>query len=164
MAREKTLARRERTDLEQYEPWNTFQGMERMFRDFLTSPFPLLRARRWLMPEAGLEIMPEVDLRETEKELILSASVPGLGKDDIDINVTSDRITISGERKAEEERPEEQYHVRQQSYGSFKVSYALPMEVRPNDVKATYHSGILEVRMPKAEITEEHKVKVEVKD
>jgi HSP20 family protein len=164
MAREKTLARRERTDLEQYEPWNTFQEMERMFRDFFTSPFPLLRARRWLMPEAGAEIMPDVDLRETEKELILSASVPGLAKDDIDINVTTDRITISGERKAEEEKPGEQYHVRQQSYGCFKASYALPTEVKPDHVKATYHNGILEVQMPKAEVTEEHKVKVEVKD
>jgi len=164
MARQKTLARRERPEIEEFEPWNTFREMERMFRDFFTSPFPLLRSRRWLMPEAGYEIVPDVDLRETEKELILSASLPGLEKDDIDINVTSDRITISGERKAEEEKPGETYHVRQQSYGAFKICYGLPAEVKPDDVKATYHSGILEVHMPKAEVTEEHKVKVEVKD
>ncbi len=78
-----------------------------MFRDFFTSPLPLLRARRLLMPERRLEIMPDVDLRETEKDLILSASLPGLERDDIDINITADRITISGERKVEEEKPEE---------------------------------------------------------
>jgi HSP20 family protein len=164
MAREKTLARRERTELERFEPWNTFREMERMFRDFFTSPFPLVRPRPWLIPEPRYEIMPEVDLRETEKELVLSASVPGLEKDEIDINVTADRISICGERKTEEEKPGEQYHVRQQSYGSFKVSYALPTEVKPQDVKATYRNGILEVSMPKAEVTQEHKVTVEVKD
>jgi len=150
--------------MEVYEPWNTFRDMERMFRDFFTSPFPLLRARQWLMPESRLEIMPDVDLRETEKELILSATLPGLEKDDIDINVTDDRITISGERKSEEEKPEEIYHVRQQRYGLCRVSYDLPTVVKPEDVKATYHNGILEVHMPKAEVAEEHKVKVEVKD
>lgn len=58
----------------------------------------------------------------------------------------------------------QQYHVRQQSYGSFKASYALPAEVKREDVKATYRSGILVVCMPKAEVTEEHKVTVEAKD
>ncbi|MEM4245544.1 MAG: Hsp20/alpha crystallin family protein, partial [Candidatus Nanoarchaeia archaeon] len=58
--------------------------MERMFRDFFTSPFSLMRPR--LRP-ARLEFTPEIDLRETEKELILSATVPGLERDDIDIDV-----------------------------------------------------------------------------
>lgn len=164
MSREKTLARRERAELEHYEPWNTFRDMERMFREFFTSPLPLMRARGWMMPEMAHELTPEVDLRETEDELILSATIAGLEKDDIDINVTSDRITVSGERTTEEEKPGEQYHVRQQSYGSFRVSYALPVEVRPDNVKATYKNGVLDVHMPKAEVTEEHKVKVEVED
>lgn len=163
MAREKTLARREGTQLEQFEPWNTFKEMERMFRDFFTSPMPIL-ARRMMMPELRHEIMPEVDLRETDKELILSASLPGLDRDDIDINVTDDRITISGERKTDEERPGEQYHVRQQTFGEFKVSYSLPVTVRSEEVKATYKNGVLEVIMPKSEVAEEHKVKIDVED
>lgn len=165
MAREKTLARREGVQqLEPFEPWNTFKEMERMFRDFFTSPFPVLGRRMMMMPEMQYEVMPEVDLRETDKELVLSASIPGLEKDDIDINVTDDRITISGERKTEEEHPGERYHVRQQSYGEFRVSYALPATVKPDEVKATYKSGVLEVTMPKTEVAEEHKVKIEVKD
>lgn len=163
MAREKTLARRERAEMEQYEPWNTFREMERMFRDFFTSPLPLL-SRRLMMPEMRHEVMPEVDLRETEKELVLSASLPGLEKDDIDINVTEDRIIVSGERKTEEERPGEEYHIRQQSYGQFRVSYALPVPVKPDEVKATYKNGVLHVTMPKSEVVEEHKVKIEAED
>lgn len=164
MAHEKTLARKERLDLEPFESWDTFRAMERMFRDFLTSPPSLLRPRSWLMPEMRHELIPEVDLRETEQELILTASVPGIGKDDIDINLTTDRITVSGERKSEEEKPGETYHLRQQTYGSFSLSYALPVEVRPEEVKAAYKDGVLSVHMPKAEVTEEHKVKVEVED
>jgi HSP20 family protein len=164
MPQEKTLARKERSELESFEPWDTFRAMERMFRDFLTLPPSMMRSRRWMMPELRQEIMPDVDLLETESELTLKAAVPGLSKDDIDINVTSDRITVTGERKSEEQKPGETYHVRQQSYGSFNVCYSLPAEVKPEEVKASYKNGILMVHMPKAEVTPEHKVKIEVQE
>jgi HSP20 family protein len=160
MPREKTLAKTERGELQRWDPWDTFEDMERMFRDFFVSPLPLLRSRMPLRPRLS-EYTPEVDLRETEKELILSATVPGLEKDDIDIDVTSDRITISGERKEEEEKPGERFHVRQQSYGAFKLSFPLPVEIRAEEVKAVHKHGVLEVIMPKAEIREAHKVKIE---
>lgn len=162
MAHEKTLARREQGEIEQIEPWNTFREMERMFRSLL-SPFPMVRSPRW-MQEFTAEYMPDVDLKETDNEFILSAVIPGMDKNDIDINVSHDRITICGERKSEEIKPEERYHLRQQSYGSFRVSYNLPSDVKSDDVKATYKKGILEVKMPKAEMTHAHKVDVEVQD
>ncbi len=161
MAREKTLARRERSEIENLEPWNTFREMERMFRDFFTSPFPMLRPPRWWLSGAPSQFVPDVDLRETDKELIFSVTVPGVEKDDIDIDVTNDRITVSGERKTEEEKPGERYHMRQQSYGTFSVSYALPCDVKPDQTKANYKNGILEVILPKAEVAQTHKVKVE---
>lgn len=164
MAREKTLARRERPETEMIEPWDTFREMERMMRNVFTSPISLMRPSRWWMAPLAGEFAPEVDLRETENEFVLSATVPGLTKDDIDINVTNDSITISGERKTEEEKPGQRYHVRQQSYGAFSVSYALPSDVKPDEVKAAYKNGILEVTMPKAEVTKAHKVNVEAKD
>ncbi len=86
-----------------------------------------------------------------------------MSKDDISIDVTDDTITISGERKQEEEKPGEKYHLREQSYGSFSVSYTLPSEVKADDVKAVYKNGLLEVALPKAEVKEAHKVKVEDK-
>ena len=161
MAREKTLARRERPEMEQMEPWNTFRDMERMFRDFFVSP--MLR-RNWLMPEMRQEIEPEVDLRETEHEFVMSAAIPGLSKEDIDISVTEDRITVSGERRTLEEKPDERVHVRQQSYGSFRVCYSLPSDVKPEEVNATYKNGILEVHMPKAEVVEPHRVEVNIQE
>jgi HSP20 family protein len=161
MAREKTLARKEHQEAPLVEPWDTFGDMERMFREFFASPLPWLRPPRW-MREISHEFAPEVDLKETEKEYILSATIPGIDKEGLDIDVMPDRITIAGERKHEEEKPENRYHVRQQTYGSFRVSYALPTEVKPKEVKAHYKNGVLEVEMPKAveaEVT--HKVPIE---
>lgn len=161
MARERTLARKEERETGLLEPWDTFRDMERMFREFFSSPMSLLTPPRW-MRELRQDIVPEVDLKETEKELVLTAGIPGVPKEELDIDVTQDRITISGERKHEEDRPDERYHIRQQSYGTFRVSYALPSEVKPEEVKATYKDGVLEVHMPKAveaEVT--HKVPIE---
>ena len=161
MAREKTLARREQGEVERYEPWNTCREMERMMRNFML-PFPAFRQQS-LLRELQSEFTPDVDLKENEKEFILEATVPGLTKDDVDSNVTKDSITISGERKTEEEKPGERYHFRQQSYGEFNVCYSLPSDVKSDEVKATYKNGILEVIMPKAEVHEAHKVKIEEK-
>lgn len=164
MAREKSLARKEQGELQRIEPWNTFDEMERMIRNFFTSPFPLMRPPRMWLPELKGEFVPDVNLKETDQNFVFSATIPGMSKDDIDIDVTKDSVTISGERKSEEEKPGERYHLRQQSYGSFRVSYALPADVKSEDVKAVYKNGILEVILPKAEVTEAHKVKVEVQD
>lgn len=161
MASEKTLAKKETGETERWDPWDTFQEMERMFRDFFISPFSLVRPS-WRMRHIRPIYTPEVDLRETDFEVVLSAILPGMEKDDIDIDVTEDRITITGERKSEEERPGEQFHVRQQCYGSFHVSYDLPSEIKTTEVKASYKNGVLEVTMPKAEVLETHKVKVDV--
>lgn len=160
MAREKGLAKQEPRETGMVEPWDTFREMERMFRDFW-GPFGLARpGRMWLRPMRG-EVTPDVDLRETDNEFVLSATLPGMEKDDIGIDVTNDSITISGERKTEQEKPGERYHVREQSYGSFNICYTLPSDVKPEDVKASYKNGVLEVTMPKAEAKETKKVKVE---
>jgi HSP20 family protein len=164
MARARSLAKKEAPELARWEPWDIFREMDRMWdrmvREFFSSPFSLVRPS-WGLRGDTVGFTPEVDLRETEKEFVLSVALPGMEKDDIDIDVTADRITISGERKVEEEKPGEQYHIRQQSYGAFNVSYTLPAEIKPNEVKATYKNGVLEVTMPKAEVREAQKVKIE---
>lgn len=161
MAREKGLVKQEPRETRVVEPWDTFREMERMMRDFFYSTMSLLRpTRSWLSDVSG-EFVPDVDLRETDQEFVLTATVPGMEKEDIDIDVTNDSITISGERKSEEEKPGERYHLREQSYGSFRVRYSLPADVRPDDVKAHYKNGILKVELPKAEAKESKKIKVQ---
>lgn len=161
MAREKTSALKERPKTQPIEPWNSFLDMDRMFRDLFVSPS---LGRGLLIPELTNELKPAVDLRETEKEFILSAAMPGLSKEDIDINVTADQITLSGERLAEEDKTDEKVHLRQQTYGAFNACYTLPAEVMPDDVSATYKKGILEVHLPKAKAAGPHKVEVKAED
>jgi len=164
MAQQTRLAKPEPSEIERIEPWNSFREMERMFRDFFNGPLGMVRPRRWWPPEMRAEFAPDVDLKETETEFIMTATVPGMTKDDIEIDVTKDAITISGERRSEEEKPGEHYHLRQQTFGCFNVCYGLPADVKPEEVKASHHNGVLEVRMPKAEVIAAHKVKVEERE
>jgi HSP20 family protein len=154
MTREKLVTRTPERQMEGYDPWTGFRDVERMLRDWVRP--------RWSTPPLAsyTEGRPPVDLRETEKELILSAQMPGMTKDDIDIDVTYDSVSICGERKTEEEKPGEKYHFRELTYGSFCASYSLPVGVKPDKVAASYKDGILEVTMPKAEVTHAQKVKV----
>jgi len=160
MIREKSLSKPIDRELGVVEPWNSFRDMERMFRDFFVSPMSTLMAPgRW---ETEISAMaPEVDLCETEKEIVLSAALPGINIVDIDIDVTKDSISVSGVRRPTEEKPGEKIHIRRQHFGTFRFSYALPTEIKPGEVAATYKDGILEIAMPKAEVTQAVKVKVE---
>lgn len=160
MKRSSDLAQKENSETKIMNPYDSFRDMERMFRDFFYSPLATLRQpERWL-GEAN-RFMPAVDLKETENEIILVASLPGMEKENIDIDVSKDSITITGESKTTQENPNEKYHVKQMSQGSFNICYSLPSEVKDEEVKATYKNGVLEVTMPKAQVTQARKVSVE---
>lgn len=160
MMRDRKLAKPENREISAMEPWNSFRDMERMFRNFFVSPFG-----GWMEPALwnteGAISSPEVELKETEDHVVLSAALPGINKDDIDIDVTADSISVSGTRQSVEEKPGETVHIRRQQYGSYQFRYRLPAEIKPNDVTATYKDGILEITMPKAEVTQSTKVKIE---
>jgi len=104
----------------------------------------------------------KVDVHETTTEVIVTCDIPGLEKkEDIQINVTHNMLSISGfMNKATEVNGENMF--RQERYaGSFHRAISLPSPVSQNGVKATYRNGVLEVRMPKARQVIEHKIDVE---
>ncbi|SNQ59702.1 Hsp20/alpha crystallin family protein [Candidatus Methanoperedens nitratireducens] len=136
--------------------------MNRMFEDFWGRP------RRQLLPsgERG-EMLPAeyrqpfIDIVETDKEVIATAEMPGLEKENIKINLTEDRLEISAETKKEEERKEKGYVYRERRSGSYYRAIALPSPVDPNNAQASYRNGILEIKMPKTEVKEKKEIKVE---
>ncbi len=146
--------------------WDDFKRFEemmnRMFEDFWGRP------RRALLPsgERG-EMLPAeyrqpfIDIAETDKEVIATAEMPGLEKEDIKINLTEDRLEISAETKKEEERKEKGYVYRERRSGSYYRAIALPSPVDPNNAQASYKNGILEIKMPKTEVKEKKEIKVE---
>jgi len=92
---------------------------------------------------------PRIDLHEDNGELCLHADLPGMQAQDLDVRVDGDVLTISGERKSEQNRNERDYHVMERSRGRFQRSIQLPFSPNPDEVRAEVRHGVLEVRIPK---------------
>ncbi len=121
---------------------------ERMVEDFFRRPFSWFPRLR--MPEFEM-VSPSVDIFEEGDEIVVKSELPGMKKDDIDIRLTEDSITISGEKKKEEKVERKDYYRLERSYGSFCRSFRLPTEIQIDKAKAQFKDGILEVRIPKSE-------------
>lgn len=105
---------------------------------------------------------PPVDVYETENEIVMKAELPGLDKDDFNIEVKDNVIILQGERRFEKNFKEENYNRMERPYGTFKRVFNLPNTVDRNEVKAHYEGGVLEITVPKAVEPEPKKIKVEV--
>jgi HSP20 family protein len=108
-------------------------------------------SRRWV---------PAMDLVETGDELVLRADLPGLSKDDVEIEIKDGVLTVAGERRAEHEEESEGYHRVERSFGSFSRSLTLPKGVDADRVAAEFEDGVLEVRIPKPEERKPHRVEI----
>lgn len=94
---------------------------------------------------------PAVDIYEEKDKITVRAELPGMRKEDIEVTVVGDTLTISGERKQEEERKEGETYRSERYLGRFQRSIALPTEVDPNKVQANYKDGVLTVNVAKSE-------------
>ena len=107
--------------------------------------------RRW---------MPAMDLVETDDHFVLRADLPGLGEDDVKIEVEDSTLTVSGERKAEHEERGEGFHRLERASGSFSRSLTLPKGVDAEAVTASFERGVLEVRVPKPEQRKPRRIEI----
>ena len=105
---------------------------------------------------------PTVDVYEEKDDIVVKAELPGMDKDNIEVNLTDHTLTIKGEKKKEEEVKEENYYRSERSYGSFLRTLELPKDVHADKVKASFKNGILEVRIPKTEEAKAKEIKVKV--
>ncbi|TXG77507.1 MAG: Hsp20/alpha crystallin family protein [Rhodocyclaceae bacterium] len=90
------------------------------------------------------------DVFEDETRVVVRLEVPGMAKEDIDIEVREDALVISGEKRFERESSEGRWRVMQCAYGSFRRVVPLPVAIRAEEARATYRNGVLRVEMPKA--------------
>jgi len=114
---------------------------------------------RLKMPEIE-EISLSVDILTEGDDVVVKAELPGMQKEDIDISLTEDTITISGEKKKEKKVEKKDYYRLERSYGSFKRSFSLPAEVQTEKASAKFKDGVLEIRMPKTEEAKKKEKKV----
>ena len=135
------------------------KDMDRLFDEFFS---PVTRRRRgWLKPEMGV-IVPNIEMYDRKNEIVLKAELPGVDKENIDLTITKDSITLKGEVKKEEEIKEEDYYASERSYGSFTRTIALPAEVDSEKSKASFKNGVLEIVLPKREEAKPKEIKIEV--
>ncbi|MEQ9466152.1 MAG: Hsp20/alpha crystallin family protein [Ekhidna sp.] len=94
---------------------------------------------------------PKVDIAETEKEFEIQLHVPGMKKGDFNIDLNDDQITVSGERKFENEKKEKNFHSVESYYGTFNRTFYLPDVINKEKVDASYQDGVLTIVLPKDE-------------
>lgn len=143
------------------DPWKDFGSLQerinRMFDDTI----------RTLYPTDGEELekgtwAPAVDIYETNDSFVVSADLPGLNKDEIQIDLKDNILTLKGEKKFEEKVSKDNYIRVERAYGSFVRSFTLPQNVDPEKIKAKYKEGVLEITIPKKEEAKPKQIKVEL--
>jgi HSP20 family protein len=160
----------------EFSPWTsspfTFmrrfsEEMDRLFEDFGWG-------HGWLAPgfERGLDRLgtltggawaPQVEVFEHANKLIVRADLPGMTKDDIDVEIDDGALVIRGERKSEREENEKGYYRTERSYGSFYRRIPLPSGVNPKDANADFRNGVLEISMPAPQRAEETRRRLEIR-
>jgi HSP20 family protein len=125
--------------------------MNRLFDSFFGGRPGDGGTRRWI---------PAMDLVEKDDRLVLKADLPGISEDDVEIEFRDNVLTISGERRAEQEQEEEGYRRVEREYGSFSRSLTLPQGVDADSVEARFDNGVLEVSIPKPEERKPKRVQI----
>lgn len=103
---------------------------------------------------------PAVDIYEDNDKYVVKAELPGMKNEDIDVSLDGNTLTISGERKHEEEKQEGENYRSERFFGRFQRSITLPTMVQANQIEATYKDGILSVTLPKAEEAKPKQIQV----
>jgi HSP20 family protein len=134
------------------EPFSTEFG--RLF-DSLLGDYSEDQVRQWT---------PAMDLVEGDDHFLLKADLPGLGEEDVAIEVRDNTLRISGERRSEHERKERGFHRVERAYGRFSRSLTLPEGVDGNAISARFDRGVLEVRVPKPEERKPRRIEIQAGD
>ena len=103
-------------------------------------------------------ISPKVNLIDKGDKFLLEAELPGMQKNDIDIEIQDDFVTIKGERKTTEEHKEEHYYHKETTFGKIHREIGLPEKINTDQAKAVYENGILKMELPKSEATKAKKI------
>ena len=103
---------------------------------------------------------PAVDIKETQEALHFAIELPGMTKDNLEITVENNILTIAGERKFEKETKGEEYHRLERAYGTFSRSFTLPTGVRTDKVEANFENGVLRLDLPKQEGAKPRKITI----
>ncbi len=129
-------------------------AMDRLLEESFVGP-------RWGLQAEAKSLA--LDVYETDDNIVVTAAVPGVNPDDIEISITGDMLTIKGETRSEEKVEEGAYIRQERRYGSFQRSLTLPTEVQVDEAAATFEHGELKLTLPKREEVKPKSIKISVK-
>jgi len=139
--------------------WEPYRGFRPFHGDFERF-FGLDQEQTQELNEASWS--PKVDVYETQESYVLNAELPGLKKEEINIDVNDNILTINGEKKFEEKVEKDSYVRVERNYGSFSRSFTLSDDVNTESIQASYKEGVLELTLPKKEEAKPKEIKVEI--
>jgi HSP20 family protein len=131
------------------------EAMDRLFDDAFTRPFSVRDG--WSMAS------PAIDMYQTDNDVVVKASIPGIKAEEVQINITGEILTLKGEIKQEEERNDRAWHIREQRFGSFERSVVLPTDVKSDQAEAVFENGILTITLPKADEVKPKTINIKAK-
>ncbi|THH15872.1 hypothetical protein EW146_g4674 [Bondarzewia mesenterica] len=135
-----------------YEPFYSLSDFDRLFEDAFSARTPETRLQPSGKALTSGVFRPTMDVHENKEANTVTAmfELPGLKKEDVEIDVHNNRITISGESKMDSERTEEGWAIRERRYGKFSRSVPLPQGIKPEEIKASMDNGVLTVTYPRS--------------
>lgn len=132
--------------------------MNRMFErfnsDFGIAPFEASAFNGW---------SPQVNVSETDKELAVTAELPGVEEKDVEVTIDKGALTIKGEKKCEKEEKDKNYYRSERCFGSFMRSIELPKDVLSDKAEANFKNGVLTVKLPKSPEAQKQSKRIPVK-
>lgn len=151
--------KRETVALGAWSPFGVFsREVDRLFDDvgrgWTLAPF------RVFEPRTTGELAPRLDVSETEKEIKVTAELPGMDEKDVNVTLEGDVLTLTGEKKAEAEEKGKNFHRVERTYGSFHRVVRLPSEVDATKVTAGFKKGVLTVTLAKSPAAQTRKIEV----
>ena len=138
--------------------------MDRMNRDFFRGPwFSFDWPKEFLSRIGNFGFQtPKIEIFEDKNDVVVKAELPGIRKEDLEVNLQENILTIRGEKKVEEEEKKKDYYYSERSYGTFERSVEIPEKVIPDSIKASFKDGILEIRLGKSEEAKRKEVNIRV--
>lgn len=107
--------------------------------------------REWRIPTRGQAVLPALDVAENDAQYTISVELPGVGKDDVHVELGEGRVTVRGEKKSEHEEKKDQRRYAERSYGVFSRSFPLPADADADRIDASFKDGVLTLKVPKTE-------------
>jgi HSP20 family protein len=132
------------------------QAIDRLFEESFVRP------RGWSAPSEGIASL-ALDVIESDEDVTIKASIPGVKPEDIDISITGDMLTIKGETCEEREEEKGHYHLRERCFGAFQRAIRLPTMVKADKANAEFEQGVLTLTLPKVEEVKPKSIKIKAK-